>query len=127
MAAIRDLICTTWTVGCGWFSTRLVLAGFYLEPGLPRYAYERKKLKKLSMILKMKNYYKLLALFVVLISHPVLAQNQEVEMADIMRSNGKIYVVVAFILVIFVGLVVYLVSMDRKITQLENKLTSKKS
>lgn len=75
----------------------------------------------------MKNCYKLLALFVVLLSQPVLAQSQEVEMADIMRSNGKIYVVVSFILVIFVGLTIYLVGMDRKITRLEKKLTSKKS
>ena len=79
------------------------------------------------MTLKMKNCYKLLALFVVLFSQPVFAQNQDVEMADVMRSNGKIYVVVAIILIIFAGLVVYLVSIDRKITRLEKKLTSKNS
>ena len=32
---------------------------------------------------------------------PAIAQN--VEMADIMRSNGKIYVVVAVIAIIFIG------------------------
>ena len=37
-----------------------------------------------------------------LITSPVIANN--VEMADIMRSNGKIYVVVAVLAVIFIGL-----------------------
>jgi cytochrome bd-type quinol oxidase subunit 2 len=48
-----------------------------------------------------------------------------VEMADTMRQNGKIYVVVAVILTIFAGIIIYLVRLDRKITRLEkeNKLT----
>ena len=41
------------------------------------------------------------------------------EMADVMRSNGKIYVVVAVLATIFAGIFVYLVILDRKITQLE--------
>lgn len=48
-----------------------------------------------------------------------------VEMADTMRQNGKIYVVVAVILTIFAGIIIYLVRLDRKISRLEkeNKLT----
>ena len=48
-----------------------------------------------------------------------------VEMADAMRQNGKIYVVVAVILTIFAGIIIYLVRLDRKISKLEkeNKLT----
>jgi hypothetical protein len=42
-----------------------------------------------------------------------------VEMADTMRSNGKIYVVVAVILTLFAGLIIYLVSLDKKISRLE--------
>lgn len=38
-----------------------------------------------------------------------------------MYSNGKIYVVVAVIAIIFVGLALYLVQLDRKITKLENE------
>jgi CcmD family protein len=38
-----------------------------------------------------------------------------------MRSNGKIYVVVAVIVVILIGLFVYLVRLDRKITRLEKE------
>ena len=42
-------------------------------------------------------------------------------MADIMRSNGRIYVVVAVMLTILAGLVLYLVRLDRKIRKLEKE------
>ena len=38
---------------------------------------------------------------------------------DIMKSNGKIYVVVAVVLVILIGLFAYVWSLDKKITRLE--------
>ena len=44
---------------------------------------------------------------------------QQGEPTDFMRSNGKIYVVVAVIVVIVIGLFIYLVNLDRKITKLE--------
>jgi hypothetical protein len=44
---------------------------------------------------------------------------EKVEMADGMRSNGKIYVVVAVCLVILIGLFVYVAGLDRKIRKLE--------
>lgn len=53
------------------------------------------------------------------------AQTSDIPMADEMRANGKIYVVVAIILVILIGLVVYVVVVDRKITRLEKKLDEK--
>ncbi len=46
------------------------------------------------------------------------AQNQP-EMADAMRRNGKIYVVVTVCLVILIGLFLYIWRIDRKITKLE--------
>ena len=46
---------------------------------------------------------------------------QDVNMADGMRSNGKIYVVVAVILTIFAGIIIYLVRLDRKISRLEKE------
>ncbi len=49
------------------------------------------------------------------------AQSQQVEMADGMRSNGKIYIVVAVCLTILIGLFVYVFSIDRKITKLEKE------
>jgi len=44
---------------------------------------------------------------------------QDVEMADVMRSNGKIYVVVAVIAIIFTGLMIYLIRIDKKVQKLE--------
>ncbi len=55
-----------------------------------------------------------------------VAQAQDVEMAETMRSNGKIYVVVSIILVILLGLVAYLVSIDRKVSNLEKRFPGKK-
>ncbi|MCA6078258.1 CcmD family protein [Fulvivirga sedimenti] len=48
--------------------------------------------------------------------------NQQVEMADAFRADGKIYVVVAVILVILIGLLIYLFLIDRKVTRIENQI-----
>ena len=50
-----------------------------------------------------------------------VAQSQEVEMADVMRSNGKIYIVVAVCLTILIGLFLYIMNVDRKLKRLENE------
>jgi len=57
---------------------------------------------------------------------PLWLMAQPIEMADALRSEGKIYVVVAILLVIFAGLIGYLFLLDRKITRIEKKLPSKK-
>lgn len=44
---------------------------------------------------------------------------QAVGMADVMRSNGKIYVVVAVIAIIFIGLAIYLFQIDQRVKKLE--------
>ena len=44
---------------------------------------------------------------------------QGVEMADAMKANGKIYVVIAVMLTILAGLILYLIRLDRKISKLE--------
>lgn len=41
---------------------------------------------------------------------------------DFMRSIGKIYVVVAVIIAIFLGIVLFLIYLDRKLTKLENQI-----
>ncbi|MEZ7838994.1 MAG: CcmD family protein [Flavobacteriales bacterium] len=56
-------------------------------------------------------------LFSLFCSTLTMAQNEE--MADVMRSNGKIYVVVAVIATIFVGLMIFLIRMDKKVQKLE--------
>lgn len=48
-------------------------------------------------------------------------QTTGVDMADTMRSSGKIYVVIAVIAVIFIGLTIYLFAIDRRLKRLENK------
>ena len=50
----------------------------------------------------------------------------DVEMADQFRADGKIYVVIAVISIILAGFFVYLFRLDRKITNLENRLKWKK-
>lgn len=61
-------------------------------------------------------------LFVVLVllAVPALCQ-EDAEMADVMRSNGKIYVVVGVIGIILIGLFAYLFSIERKLNNLESK------
>lgn len=43
---------------------------------------------------------------------------------DFMRSMGKMYVVVAVIAILFVGMVLYLYFLDRKLTKLENQISN---
>jgi heme/copper-type cytochrome/quinol oxidase subunit 2 len=46
-------------------------------------------------------------------------KNEKPHMADGMRSNGKIYVVVTVVVIILTGLFIYLTQLDRKISRLE--------
>jgi tetrahydromethanopterin S-methyltransferase subunit D len=55
----------------------------------------------------------------ILINFVAFAQDAKPEMADLMRSNGKIYVVVAVCLTILIGLFIYVFLVDRKISRLE--------
>ncbi len=53
-----------------------------------------------------------------LLSFTTYAQDK-VEMADSMRNNGKIYVVVAVCMTILIGLFVYVIILDKKISRFE--------
>ncbi len=46
------------------------------------------------------------------------------EDTDFMRSMGKMYVVVAVIVTIFLGIVIYLIRLDRKLTKLEDQINN---
>jgi len=48
-------------------------------------------------------------------------QAQSVEMADAMRSSGKIYVVIGTIVIIFAGLAIYLFAIDRRLRKIEKE------
>lgn len=67
----------------------------------------------------MKKLLSILALTILYVN--AFAQNSP-EMADTMRSNGKIYVVVGVILIVLVGLFVYLFAIERKVKKLEQKI-----
>ena len=72
----------------------------------------------------MKKIAFMLALFV-LTTLNVFAQTSDVEMADALRSNGKIYIVVICILIILLGLLTYLFVIDKRLKMLEKKSSSK--
>ena len=67
----------------------------------------------------------LLIITAFLLSLSAKAQDK-VEMADLLRSNGKIYTVVAVCLTILVGLFVYVFTIDRKISRLEKEQSDNK-
>ncbi len=47
---------------------------------------------------------------------------QNVEMADAFRADGKIYVVVAVMVISLLGVLIYVASIDRKVTKLEKRI-----
>lgn len=47
---------------------------------------------------------------------------QNIEMADTLRQDGKIYVVVAVLLTVLAGVLFYLIALDRKVGRLEKQL-----
>lgn len=61
----------------------------------------------------------LILLFTLITTVTVHAQDGKGSLDNIMRSNGRIYVVVAVMTTILIGLVLYLVRLDRKISKLE--------
>jgi len=60
-----------------------------------------------------------------LLCAPGLASAQNAEMADAFRSEGKIYVVVAIILIVLAGLIIYLFLLDKKMNKLEQMIKEK--
>lgn len=65
-----------------------------------------------------------------LVSQNLLAQQpvtNGVEMADQLRADGKIWVVVAVIAAVFAGIIVYLIRLDRQIGKLEKEVKEKSS
>lgn len=57
-----------------------------------------------------------------LLCSPLFAESSVVES---MHENGKIYPVIAVILVIFIGIIIFLIRQEKKIKQLEDQLNNK--
>ena len=70
--------------------------------------------------------HKLTALIVVLLS-ALDANAQAVEMADVMRSNGKIFVVVAVVATVMAGIIGFMVYLDMRIRKMEKAQSSKQN
>ena len=72
----------------------------------------------------MKKYFKSLLLVLMANVCIITAQAQDTAAnasTDVMRSNGKIYVVMAVVATIVTGLFAYVYAIDKKISKLENK------
>jgi len=69
----------------------------------------------------MKKFIILIALALSFTTAFAQQQGANVEMADEMRSSGKIYVVIATISIVFVGLAIYLFSIDRRLKKIEKE------
>jgi CcmD family protein len=75
---------------------------------------------------------RLLFLCLLLLSLSASAQNEvntkptadqtEVEMADKFRENGKIYIVVAVVMIVLLGIFVYLFMLEKKLAKIEKEL-----
>ncbi len=71
----------------------------------------------------MKRLFQKIAVALLLIMNPaILFAQKNTEMADTMRSNGRIYVVVAVMTTILLGLILYVFTLDRKISKLEKEI-----
>ncbi|MEJ7645988.1 MAG: CcmD family protein [Chryseolinea sp.] len=73
----------------------------------------------------MHKYFWFFLTFILLAIFSTAQAQKQAEMADALRADGKIWVVVAIIVVILAGLVAYLFLLDKKVKKLENQLLSK--
>lgn len=68
---------------------------------------------------------KFIRIIVLLSVLPSVTLADGVDMADTLRSNGKIYVVVAVLCVVLAAVLLYLFSIDRKVKKMEEKFKNK--
>ncbi len=69
---------------------------------------------------------KLFFLLFLLMSSIAGAQTEGPQMADHFREDGKIYVVISVIAIIFLSIVFFLIYLERKLKRLEKELEEKK-
>jgi hypothetical protein len=67
--------------------------------------------------------FKLIVVALFMLALPAVGKAQEsaVEMADLMRSNGKIYVVVGVVMLIILGILGYLIKLDLQLKKIEKQ------
>lgn len=69
--------------------------------------------------MKSKVLFRLLSILFLLVLNNTCALASDVEMADLMRSNGMIYVVIAVLCIIFTGILAFLFIIERRLKKLE--------
>lgn len=62
-----------------------------------------------------------LATFILMLTAWTANAQEEVQMADKFRAEGKIYIVILVMLIIFIGLSIYLFSIDKRVKALEKR------
>ncbi|TAL59770.1 MAG: CcmD family protein [Bacteroidetes bacterium] len=68
---------------------------------------------------------KLLATCCWLLVTGYIFSQENVEMADGLRSSGKIYVVVGGLITILLGIILFLIMIDRKVSDIEKRINKK--
>ena len=64
---------------------------------------------------------KIFSLLFVFLTTILTSAHAQVESVDFMRSIGKIYAVVAVIVLIFIGILLFLIYLERKVSRIENQ------
>ena len=65
---------------------------------------------------------KILFLFLAFLIPGIVMAAGENDVIDFLRNTGKIYSVVALVLVVFLGMIIFLIRLDNKLTKLENQI-----
>jgi len=76
------------------------------------------KLNHKIAVLKSRIRLVILMMLILFLNQVSYAQSTPI---DFLRSTGKIYSVVAVICVIFLGIIFYLIRLERKLTKIENQ------
>ena len=70
----------------------------------------------------MSSKLKIVFVLFIFLTNIIITASAQAENADFMRSIGKIYAVVAVIVLIFLGIVLFLIYLERKLTKIENQI-----
>jgi uncharacterized protein (DUF983 family) len=72
-----------------------------------------------------KRLLSLLLLFISFVASAQESVESQPQMADKFRDDGKIYVVITVISIIFISIVVFLIALERKVKKLEQQIETK--
>jgi hypothetical protein len=70
-------------------------------------------------------------LMILLFINPILTKAQSIgvdeQAGNFLRESGKLYVVITVLVTIFVGIIIFLILQERKISKLEKKIKDRES